>query len=329
MISVIVPVYRVEPYLRQCIDSILGQTYKDLQVLLIDDGSPDSSGDICDEYAQKDHRIEVFHTENRGLSASRNLGIRKAKGDIISFIDADDWIEPRMLEILYEAIERTGANISLCSIVKEFPTSSVVRRFDERVYEGEDILNALLDAKINYGVWNKLYRRTIFQSVHFPDGKYYEDISSALAILRESEKVVSISEALYHYRIRKGSITHTHTAKILFDFADANIFNYQYVHEQLSELENDQPDKVTRLAARGIIGVWCWWYGCSDEEKQKYQDKIEELREFSKDHIPLFGYSSWPLRSRIACFFIHNNSRITFAVLYYLNQMYRKLTRKT
>ena len=328
LISVIVPVYKVEPYLRQCIDSILGQTYKDLQVLLIDDGSPDGSGDICDEYAQKDHRIEVFHTENRGLSAARNLGISEAKGKIIGFIDPDDWIEPRMIEMLYEALERTEADISVCSIVREFPSSSMVRDFDERLYKGEEILIALIDGKFNYGVWNRLYRRKLFQSVRFPEGKYYEDISSVIAILRGAEKLVCISEPLYHHRIRQGSISQTHTARILLDYADANLSNYQYVHDHLGELANDRPDKVTRLAARSIIRVWCWWYGCSDDEKQKYQDRIKELTVFSRNHIPMFGYSSWPRHLRIASFFIHSDSSITFAALYYLNQMYRKLTRK-
>ena len=100
MISIIVPVYRVEPYLRQCIESILGQTYRDIEVLLIDDGSPDHSREICDEYAEKDGRVRVFHTENRGLSAARNLGLQEAKGEYIGFVDSDDWIEPEMYEVL-------------------------------------------------------------------------------------------------------------------------------------------------------------------------------------------------------------------------------------
>ena len=138
LISVIVPVYNVEPYLRQCIDSILGQTYKDLQVLLIDDGSPDGSGDICDEYAQKDHRIEVFHTENRGLSAARNLGISEAKGDMISFIDPDDWIEYRLFEVLYTVLERTGADISACSFAEENSASTRLQCLEDRIYEGKE-----------------------------------------------------------------------------------------------------------------------------------------------------------------------------------------------
>jgi len=125
MISVIVPVYKVEQYLRQCIESILNQTYQDLEILLIDDGSPDRCGIICEEYAKKDPRIKVFHTENHGLSAARNVGLQIAKGEYIGFVDSDDWIEPDMYEILLRRLEETDTDISVCEIwregVKEIP----------------------------------------------------------------------------------------------------------------------------------------------------------------------------------------------------------------
>lgn len=328
MISVIVPVYKVEPYLRQCIDSILGQTYKELQIFLIDDGSPDGSGDICDEFARKDQRIKVFHTENRGLSAARNLGLDEAKGDIISFIDADDWIEPRMFEVLYEMLERTGADISACSFVEENSASIRLQCFEDRTYERKEIPVALLGSKINNSVWNKLYRREVFRSVRFPEGKYYEDIFAAPEILCGTKKIVCISEPLYHYRIRKGSITQTHTAEILIDYADAYLFNYRYFYEHEREIVYDRPEEVVKLAARSISRVWRWWHGCSDEEKQKYDNRIKELTEFSKHHIALFGYSSWPLYLRISSIFMHSRSSVAFAVLYFMNQMYRKLIMK-
>lgn len=114
MISIIVPVYKVEPYLRQCVDSILNQTYRDLEILLIDDGSPDCCGKICDEYEKKDKRVRVFHTENRGLSIARNLGLKETQGDYIGFVDSDDWIEPDMYEVLLKCLEETGADICVC-----------------------------------------------------------------------------------------------------------------------------------------------------------------------------------------------------------------------
>lgn len=145
MISVIVPVYKVERYIHQCIVSILNQTYQDLEILLIDDGSPDKCGEICKEYAKKDSRIKVFHTENHGLSAARNVGLQIAKGEYIGFVDSDDWIEPDMFEILLRRLEETGADISVCEIWREdveerHPGKSV----RNAVYTGTDAIKSLI-----------------------------------------------------------------------------------------------------------------------------------------------------------------------------------------
>ncbi len=126
MISVFVPVYRVENYLEKCLDSITGQTYTDLEILLIDDGSPDRCGEICDRYADVDHRIQVFHTENHGLSSARNLGLEHAKGEYIGFVDSDDWIEPDMFARLLAAIEDNNADIAVCGRVMEYPDKKEV-----------------------------------------------------------------------------------------------------------------------------------------------------------------------------------------------------------
>ena len=120
MISVIVPVYDVALYLRQCVYSIMNQSYADLEILLIDDGSPDQCGEICDEYVKQDNRVRVFHTDNRGLSAARNLGIRESNGNYIAFIDSDDWIEPDMYECLLRRAEETGADVVECGVYREY-----------------------------------------------------------------------------------------------------------------------------------------------------------------------------------------------------------------
>ena len=126
MISVIIPVYNVEPYLRKCLDSVVNQTYRNLEILVIDDGSTDGSGAICDEYAS-DRRMRIFHTENRGLSCARNLGLDEAKGEWIGFVDSDDWIEPDMYEALLKKAEETGADIVECGVFREYPGRTVER----------------------------------------------------------------------------------------------------------------------------------------------------------------------------------------------------------
>ena len=154
MISVIVPVYKVEPYLNQCVESILCQTYSDLEILLVDDGSPDRCGQICDEYAKQDCRVKVFHTRNEGLSAARNLGLQNAKGEYIGFVDSDDWIEPEMYEVLLKRLEETESNVCICGFYQEPGTYEKDFQPDEAVYQDVDALKALLEGKktTTYGI---------------------------------------------------------------------------------------------------------------------------------------------------------------------------------
>ncbi len=220
MISVIVPVYKVAPYLRQCIESIINQTYKDIEVLLIDDGSPDGCNEICGDYKKKDNRIRVFHTENRGLSAARNLGLREARGEHIGFIDSDDWIEPDMYETLLKRLVETDSDISICGYDMISDRKISEWRPRETVYERCDTLKALLSGKINNNVWNKLFRQEVIQSIAengvvFPEGKNYEDITVMHRILAEAVNVAVSEKPLYHYRRRNDSISRTYTVSAL------------------------------------------------------------------------------------------------------------------
>ena len=149
MISIIVPVYKVEPYIHQCIRSILNQTYRDIEILLIDDGSTDKCGEICEEYARIDSRIQVFHTENKGLSAARNLGLMEAKGEYIGFVDSDDWIEPDMYESLLRQLGESEADISACKIWDEYQGNQQQsgNRIQNAVYRGAEAVCALVFKK--------------------------------------------------------------------------------------------------------------------------------------------------------------------------------------
>ena len=325
MISVIVPIYKVEPYLQQCVDSILNQTYPDLEILLIDDGSPDRCGEICDEYAKKDKRIRVFHTENWGLSAARNLGIQKSTGSFLGFVDSDDWLEKDMYEALLNRIVETQADISGCGFYTEFATKSQISRLEETVYSGVESEIAVLDGKVSNYVWNKLYRREVFLTVSFPEGRNFEEMSSMHRIMSVARKVADISCPKYHYRIRPESITKTYTAKNLIDYVDAHFARYSFFEDEHSELFSEKQEKLLEFVADGISKVWRWWYGCSSEEKIQYSGRIKELHQFTRENIPLFGYRSWPGSLRISALFMHSNSNLSFAVLYALNQVFRKL----
>lgn len=208
-ISIIVPVYRVEEYLAQCVDSILSQTYRDFELLLIDDGSPDSCGEICEEYARKDGRIKVFHIKNGGSSAARNFGLQHASGKYITFIDSDDWVEPDMLEYLLGILEKFNAQVATCGAFLNYENKEIAE------YEAKDAV--LLSSKesfkkliyhqtfTNYAC-SKLYSRDLFSETHFPPKILNgEDFVGVSKVLFKAERIAHSTVAKYHYRQRLDS----------------------------------------------------------------------------------------------------------------------------
>ncbi len=177
MISVIVPVYNVEPYLRKCLDSIVNQTYRNLEILVIDDGSADGSGAICDSFAEKDERVVVFHTENRGLSAARNLGLDNATGDWIGFVDSDDWIEPDMYEVLIKRVEETKADVVESGWLQEYEQRTIERKWQLQMLSGKDALAALIHGSLSDVAWDKIWKKSCYEGIRFPECRVYEDIA--------------------------------------------------------------------------------------------------------------------------------------------------------
>lgn len=213
-ISVIVPVYKVEDYLNRCVDSILDQTYKDFELILVDDGSPDNCGQMCEGYAAKDSRVFVIHKKNGGLSDARNAGIERALQngcEYIVFIDSDDWVSDDYLEKLYDAAEQNGSDLAVCAIKNVYDESWKGEDFKDEDLECEtvDKLTALkrIRAKWSFVVaWNKLYKASIFNNVRYPVGKIHEDEYVIHRIIQECEKVTAISDKLYYYFHRGASI---------------------------------------------------------------------------------------------------------------------------
>lgn len=212
LISIIVPVYNVEKYLRKGIESILNQTYKNLEVIIIDDGSTDNSGIICDEYANADKRIHVIHQENKGVARARNAGLKLAGGKYIGFIDPDDYIDEKMFEILYRNIKDKDSDIAICSIYR-VETNGVQRlwyqKFDEeKIIEGEDVFKRFADDTFGGMVWNKLFKRDIIRH-YFPDMRSGEDVCWLMKIFLDVQKISYINQPLYFYIKRKESLTLT------------------------------------------------------------------------------------------------------------------------
>ena len=209
MISVIVPVYNVEKYLERCVKSIAAQTYKDLEILLIDDGSTDKSGKMCDDFQQTDSRIKAFHKQNGGLSDARNYGIEHSAGEFISFVDSDDYIDEKMLETLHRLITENDADLAVCSAMDVFEGKEVtqVKEIKEFNLNKVESYKYMLRGDGIPSACNKLYKRQTVGNVRFPVGKLYEDGFFTPQILKRVEKTAVTSKPMYYYFRRADSIT--------------------------------------------------------------------------------------------------------------------------
>ena len=208
LISIIVPVYNAERFLRRCIESIVNQTYTKLEILLIDDGSNDSSGKLCDEWAEKDHRIKVIHSENGGASCARNIGLSRASGELIGFVDSDDYISADMYEYLYALLKSYDADIAACAFTRNSYELSRKKKENITCCEKKDIMKVFfrIDGQpSNYSIWNKLYRRSVVENIRFREGIITEDVAFSYEALKKANLVVlSNLEKYVYYKNSKG-----------------------------------------------------------------------------------------------------------------------------
>lgn len=209
-ISIIIPIYNVEEYLPHCIDSVLHQTYPHLEILLIDDGSPDRCGEICDEYARRDSRIVTIHQSNGGLSDARNTGIKSASGKYLTFLDSDDWLDPRYIETLYELILKSGSEIAICNFMRTSDEHATSDSAQGEIHEYTNIeaLNQIYDQfsvqmRIACG---KLYAKSLFTEIRFPVGRVHEDEFTTYRLIYKANKIILTSAELLYYRQRNDSI---------------------------------------------------------------------------------------------------------------------------
>lgn len=212
LISIIIPVYNIEKYLKNCLDSVCNQTYTSLQIILVDDGSTDSSGDICDQYARHDNRILVIHKENGGLSDARNAGMRVVEGAYIGFVDGDDWIEPDMYENMLEFCKKYDLDVIAARFIEERIDDVSKDQYSGvfEVFSGIQMLEINLYGKgnrlVSNAVWDRLYKRELLQGLLFPKGKCYEDICFTTEVFLRADKCGYWDRGIYHYRIREDSI---------------------------------------------------------------------------------------------------------------------------
>mgnify|MGYP001852550308 CR=1 FL=1 len=242
LITIIIPIYQVQKYIEKCLNSVLEQTYKNIEIILVDDGSTDKCPEICEEYARKDNRIKVIHKKNGGLSDARNAGMKIATGKYIGFVDSDDYIEKDMYEILYNNLIKTNSDISICNLknVKENETIEKLENNNENIieYSKQEALKLLIENKIRSYAWNKLYKKEILDNIQFPVGRKMEDLAVMHKIFEKANKIVYTNKVEYYYLQREDSILGNIDLKLTKDLLYFVTERYKYMMKKYPELKD-------------------------------------------------------------------------------------------
>ena len=276
LISVIVTVYQMQDYLPRCVDSLLAQTWTNLEILLVDDGSYDKSPMLCDEYADKDTRVRILHVPNGGVSRARNIGLAEATAGLIAFVDADDWLEPNCLCELYELLQDAGVKMAACNHWIEPPKGEPQTRFPTDDEPREIMLRdaycgVLYHGRPDISPWGKLYRREIFEGIFYPEGHVFEDTYCIAKLLKNAGGVVYTPKPLYHYLFREQSISKHESNEKIFDFERA-------VEHMIMDIRAVYPDLeggCERRRMHAWLSMRRFYVACPPEEHPK-RDALEK-----------------------------------------------------
>ncbi len=305
LISIIIPVYNVEKYLDKCVESVVNQTYKNLEILLVDDGSPDNCPQMCDAWAEKDGRVKVMHVENNGVAEARNKALEAAEGDYIGFVDSDDWIEPNMYEYLLKIIEDYDCDISVCSY--QINDGSLG---DDKIVKLPAVkaINQIALGDYKYGVlWNKLFKKAVVEGVKMPELRYSEDMVFNYFAFKNAETVCESSLALYHYFQNDESTVHRAFDETKFAAVNAR----KIIIDDVSDGEGKP------YAVKGFI-LSCYVF-INDSVKS---NTCLESREKARQYI--LEYKGYVLKSSFFSF----KEKIKIVILWLFPKLYNKLISK-
>ena len=276
LISVIIPAYNVKGYLGRCLDSVLGQSYENLEVIVVDDGSTDGTADLCDEYAKKDDRVKIIHKKNEGVAAARNTALDHLSGDLTAFADADDYMEPDMLMTLYNALKRHNADMSSCGYYEEYTDRTVERRKGESegVYDKEAAYKEYfkMGGRIGSGCWNKLFRSEALRDIRYKDYVMGEDVEMLSRALDNCNLIVCTDYLGYHYIHRGDSATQAR-------FRPANMHIISVVDEMAEYIKQNHPDLL-----KPLYGYHAAWYVATLQclkrsgDMNRHKEEQEKLR---------------------------------------------------
>lgn len=297
LISIIVPVYNVEKYLEKCVYSLINQTYKNIEILLVNDGSTDSSGTLAEKLANLDGRIKVLHKKNGGLSDARNYGIERANGIYLGFIDSDDYVDPDMYEVLYRNIKKDNSDISMCGLYNIYVNKQdrQVENIETILVSKQDAIKIVLDGKLTtISAVNKLYKKVLFDNLRYDTGCFYEDAFIIVKILDKCNKVSITNERKYYYYHRSNSITTQSFSKKHLDIIAAWKQNFNIVKEKYPEILENAKYRVywANFTVLDLI--------CMSNSMVEFKDLADSLAyELKKDYLFILKEGKFPLSRKI------------------------------
>ncbi len=308
LITIVVPIYNMQEYLKRCVDSIISQTYSNIEILLIDDGSTDKSKEICDEYSKIDNRIRVFHKPNGGLSDAKNYGLKKATGTYVTFVDSDDWIEPDMYKKMLFEMNKTNSDIVICGRYIDYENGNSKKWFnrDKLIMNGDESL-IYLNSFYNFDMasWDKLYKKDLFRNIEFPYGKKCEDAYTTYLLFSRCNRVTYIPECYYHYYQRNGSISRGKTINMDYIYA---------AEEQLTFFEQKYPNIMFVAETNYVFAI-----------KSMFQVSVERNLKLTNDFKIRKRSLGRYRKSVINNKYISCKKKITYLLFTYCTWLYRIL----
>lgn len=321
LISVIVPVYGVEQFLDTCVRSIVEQTYRNLEIILVDDGSPDRCPEMCDAWKARDSRIRVVHKQNGGLSSARNAGLDVAQGDYIGFVDSDDYIHERMYELLWDALRSAGKGMACClsSRVSGDGKQPTVTDTPKKTILGvQETLNAIFYGEAGTSVWRKLYAKPVFDGIRFPEGENNEDYPLIVPTALAAGGMVFVAQSLYCYRVREGSITNVgYLTEGKSDLVNRHL---QHMNEQLQAAALPVEKSYGFFAAKNAYYIAITMEKNRDRLSPKVQESLARYRKTMGRYLLHYvGSKHSPLKEKLLFLLVLTGL---------LSPLYRLLNRK-
>lgn len=318
-ISIIVPIYNVENYIDRCVTSLIGQTYKNIEIILVDDGSTDLSGKKADEWLNRDTRIIVIHKKNRGLSAARNTGIELSTGSHLVFVDSDDWIHEKMIERLVE--ELLQADIVCCGMIRANEEKQEdIKWFDRKLFvTGIDAVKMLVENSVfTSHIMKNIFPKQIFADVKFPEGKVYEDIRTAHKLFQQVDKVCILPEHYYYYFERKNSISNTVKLANRLEWFDA----LEERAKDLTDILTKEEKERVQAQKAVIMSLAVVQNHFSKQEKKKNKEKMKLVKKFLRESATRKVVKKYATNTQYIYFYI---ARMFF---YHSNILYRYIGKR-